>query len=258
MSIFQEYEKLEKEIGYEKYNAINKYLIKNVSNENINKYFKEMSKIDFSLPNYDEKISKLKKKYGIILLADVLYKKNEWQKFENWYNEDYLNRNIKILNIWVNDYDELYCKAILYQNGKKLANINTSFCDTELEYSNDKKDLEMNYELIEQTFKNKIYNNFDYYIRLPKISNYSKILQTIYDIVCESNSNMCHITDEEFKEYYAEDYDKDFEILEKEIEELGLENTIELGGEYKIASYGGLETMFNDDRNLKLDNVIEL
>lgn len=53
MSILQEYENIRKEIGEEKYNAIEKYL-------NLHKD---------------------------ILLSDVYYKREEYEKFEKWYKE---------------------------------------------------------------------------------------------------------------------------------------------------------------------------
>ena len=51
MSILQEYEQIRKDIGEDKYNAIETYL-------NIHKD---------------------------ILLSDIYYKREEWEKFENWY-----------------------------------------------------------------------------------------------------------------------------------------------------------------------------
>lgn len=53
MSILQGYEKIRKQIGEEKYQAIQEYL-------------KENSEI---------------------LLSDVYYKKSEWDKFEIWFNK---------------------------------------------------------------------------------------------------------------------------------------------------------------------------
>lgn len=54
MSILQDYEKIRKEIGQRKYNAIEKYLEENKN----------------------------------LLLSDIYYKKEEWDKFENWYSEN--------------------------------------------------------------------------------------------------------------------------------------------------------------------------
>lgn len=54
MSILQDYEKIRQEIGQRKYNAIEKYLEQNKN----------------------------------LLLSDIYYKKEEWDKFENWYSEN--------------------------------------------------------------------------------------------------------------------------------------------------------------------------
>ena len=59
MSLFQEYEEARKFIGAKKYDAIETYL--------------------------DQNDSKGEKR---IFLDDVLYKRDEWDKFEKWYNEN--------------------------------------------------------------------------------------------------------------------------------------------------------------------------
>ena len=80
-------------------------------------------------------------------------------------------------------------------------------------------------------------------------------MQSIYDDVCQSDSTMCHITEEEWNEYYIDDYsEKDIEVLEKEIKKYGLDEVIGIGdGEYKIVGYGDLETRFIDDRDLEIN-----
>ena len=97
-----------------------------------------------------------------------------------------------------------------------------------------------------------IYEEFEKYTSLPKISKCSKLLQEIYDFVCESDSSMCHITDEDWKEMYSDRYnDNDIEKLKEEIKRYKLEDIIGLNeSEYKIIGYGNLETKFNDDRKM--------
>ena len=90
-------------------------------------------------------------------------------------------------------------------------------------------------------------------MELPKISKCSKLLQDIYDDVKESDASMCHITEEDWNEFYKGDFtEKDVDNLKKEVKELGLEEVITFNeAEYKIVGYGDLETRFNDDRYLQ-------
>lgn len=61
MSVLQEYENIRKEIGGEKYKAIEKYLSLNPE----------------------------------LLLSDIYYKEKEWDKFEQWYNGKIVIKPIK-------------------------------------------------------------------------------------------------------------------------------------------------------------------
>ncbi len=95
---------------------------------------------------------------------------------------------------------------------------------------------------------------------MPKISSCSKLLQEIYDTVCESDATMCHISDEDWNDFFVDKYsDDDIEILKEEIKKYKLEEVIGINdGGYKIVGYGDLETRFNDDRNLELNNESDL
>ena len=110
----------------------------------------------------------------------------------------------------------------------------------------------MNEDFVKRAFKNLIYYEFDKYLELPKISECSDLLQEIYDCVCESDSTMCHISNEDWEDYYIDKYsDNDLVVLQDEIKKYGLEEIVEIDtGEYKIVGYGDLETRFNDDRNI--------
>lgn len=98
MSIFQDFEGIREKIGHEKYDMIEKYLETNYPQDNIDKYFKDMNTI-WELPpdSWNDESNKLKEKYGVILLDDVLHKPDEWAKYEDWYNKYHLHRNIEIL-----------------------------------------------------------------------------------------------------------------------------------------------------------------
>ena len=60
MSILQEYETIHKRIGEKKYNALEQYLQEQKN------------------PN--------------LFLSDIYYKESEWNKFENWFNKQHLNK----------------------------------------------------------------------------------------------------------------------------------------------------------------------
>ena len=92
MSIMQDFEEARKIVGPEKYDAIEKYLDEVCPRCNYDKYNKELnSMLDYSTDEWLKKKSELEKKYGIIFLSDVLYKPEEWEKFEKWY-EAHINK----------------------------------------------------------------------------------------------------------------------------------------------------------------------
>lgn len=94
MSIMQEYEQIRKEIGHDKYDAIDKYLEEICPKEIYDKYQKELNKI-FDLPpdEWLKQKQELETKFGIVFLSDVLYKAEEWDKFEKWYQEKQKGKN---------------------------------------------------------------------------------------------------------------------------------------------------------------------
>lgn len=159
------------------------------------------------------------------------------------------NMGIEILDIWQSDFDDLRCNAILYKNGKQVANIIVSYDETNLRYSIGNKDSVMSEASVREAFKNLIYCDFDVYLKLPKISEASKLLQSIYDDVCSSDSSMCHITQDDWDEIYSDYYtNEDFENLKSEVKKFELDDVIGINeDEYKIIGYGDLETRFNDD-----------
>lgn len=167
-----------------------------------------------------------------------------------WINEHILLRRIKILKIWESDYKDFRCNAILYQNNKPVANI-IMICDSDY-YGRGFDSLNSNYSynVVINTFKKLIYNSFDKYLNLPKISECSDLLNKIYDIVCESDANMCYITDKDWTEDFSKKFtNKDIDFLKEEVKKYGLENVIEFNEmDYIILGYSNLETCFNDDR----------
>ena len=147
----------------------------------------------------------------------------------------YKEKYVKVLENWESDYGDLRFRAILYENGKAKAHIIASY-DEDIENVEDL-----------------IYKDFDKYLELPKISKCSKLLQKIYDNVCESSATMCHITKDEWKDYYENLFNEiDIIKLKEEIKKYNLEDVITLNNyEYKVIGWGDLETRFNDDRNIE-------
>lgn len=92
MSIMQEFEEARKIIGPEKYDAIEKYLNEVCPKSNYDKYNKELNGlIDIPTDEWLKKKDELEVKYGIIFLNDILYKQEEWEKFETWYEANIKN-----------------------------------------------------------------------------------------------------------------------------------------------------------------------
>ena len=214
MSIMQEYEQIRREMGEKKYDSIEKYI-----------------------DNHPD-----------VLLSDILYKPEHYINFDKWYNWKILNRKVRINGIYQTDFDDVRCDAVLYQNDKAVASIIGSYDANEIIFRCN-NDPSLSKEVLRAT----ILDNFDEYLNLPKVSKCSKLLQDIYDDVCESEASMCHITEEDWNEFYKENFtEKDVDNLKKEVKELGLENVITFDdAEYKIVGYGDLETRFNDDRYLQ-------
>ena len=214
MSIMQEYEQIRREMGEKKYDSIEKYI-----------------------DNHPD-----------VLLSDILYKPEHYINFDKWYNWKILNRKVKVNSIYETSFDDVRCDAVLYQNDKAVASIIGSYDANEIIFRCN-NDPSLSKEVLRAT----ILDNFDEYLNLPKVSKCSKLLQDIYDDVCQSDASMCHITSEDWNEFYKEDFtDKDVDNLKKEVKELGLQEVITFDdAEYKIIGWGDLETRFNDDRYLQ-------
>lgn len=215
MSILQEYEQIRREMGEKKYDCIETYLNTHPS--------------DF-------------------LLSDILYKPEHYIDFDKWYNWKILNRTVKVNSIYETSFDDVRCDAILCINKKPVANIIASYQADELNFrcNNDPN-------LAKEAVRTAILDDFDKYMELPKISKCSKLLQEVYDDVCESDASMCHITQEDWDQFYKDNFtEKDIDNLKKEVKELGLQEVITFDdAEYKIVGWGDLETRFNDDRYLQ-------
>lgn len=154
----------------------------------------------------------------------------------------------KILNYW-NDQDDLYVNYT-------VENLETNEVANVIDYYNT-SDIGCDYNLAStEEIKNSLYKlieeNNGLEFNMPKVSELSPLLKYIYDFVCESESNMCHINHsewEEIKEEY-EFLEEDVGNLQNEIEKYNLYEYLTLEDyEYKICAYGGLQCCFNDDRD---------
>lgn len=159
-----------------------------------------------------------------------------------------------LLNYW-NDQDDLYVNYV-------VENLETNEKANVIDYYNT-SDIDCDYnsasmEEIENSLYRLIEKNNGSEFNMPKVSELSPLLRYVYDYVCESESNMCHIdyTDwEELKEDY-DFIDEDINTLNNEIKKYSLEDLITVDdGEYKICGYGCLQTMFNDDRDKGSDEL---
>lgn len=111
-----------------------------------------------------------------------------------------------------------------------------------------------NWKSINNIVRRKWWNWF----KLPKASELSPLLRYIYDRVCESEDNMCHIDYNDWEELKEEEdfLEEDINVLEQEIEKYNLHDYITLDdGEYKICGYGGLQCFVNDDRVKESDEL---
>lgn len=160
-----------------------------------------------------------------------------------------------ILNYW-KDQDDLYVNYIV---NDKITNssVNTinyyNVYDIDIDYNT------VSIETIENNLYKLIKENNGMEFKLPKVSELSRLLKYVYDYVCESESNMCHIDYQEWEELKEEEEDFDeehFNILKSEIDKYNLDDYISIDSEeYKICAYGGLQCCFNDDRDKNKDSL---
>lgn len=220
------------------------------------------------IKEYEElkgKIDKDKKDYIDVYLSenlelsfnDLIYNVKNWISFNKWYYEKIKLQKVEILGTWETDYGDLACNAILYKNGEIVANIIESFDKFNFQYVNENKKININQELMNDVFIILVNERFEEFLKLPKISECSKLLTEVYDSVCFSDVSMCHIDEDTWNECYLDEFSNDdIQELEREIIKFNLENLVVINdGEYKIVGYGDLQTRFNDDRNFNLSKV---
>lgn len=196
-------------------------------------------------------ISKVIKDYIILRNASLRSMRTKGENKTIWINENINSRFVDIIDIWKTDYDDIRCNAILYHESIKLANVIVSYDEDTLMHIGDNQNIQKTQKFFNNAFKTLIYDNFNQYLKLPRLSRCTKLLQEIYDNVNRSEATMCHITEEDWIEDYSDRFnDNDLKKLKEEVEKYGLQDVITFNdSEYKVLGYGDLETRFNDDRD---------
>ena len=228
MSILQEYEMIRNGIGHDKFDAIDIYLKTLYSKKDKENYEKELKTLrQLPLDKMFEEIKKLGKKYNMYFLSDILFNHECWQKFDNWYNEHYLKRSIDIIDLlWIPEFGD--------------------------------ENSEMNDKFLTAAFKNLINDDFDWFLKLPKLSECSSLMQEIYNNICDMDSLIFHLSYDDWEKYYAKSYSDDLEILKEEIKKYNLEDIIRVDtSEYKFDVDGDLKMRINDDRNINKASIKE-
>lgn len=217
MSIFQEYEEIKKMVGKEKWESIDEY---------INKVHPELR------------------------LDQIIYNSNNWIEFEKWFYKNLKGSTVNVLDVWKTDYGDYKALAEIGKNKELEGTIITSYDEQVIRNITDKEKGSLTVNELKNAFAVLICSDIEKYLKLPTISNVSKLLKEIYDCVVTSECSMCHIDYNEWEDFYDDYNERDIEQLKKEIEKYNLKEVIEIdNGEYKIVGYGDLETRFLDDRN---------
>lgn len=217
MSIFQEYEEIKKMVGKEKWESIDEY---------INKVHPELR------------------------LDQIIYNSNNWIEFEKWFYKNLKGSTVNVCDVWETDYGDYKALAEIGKNKELEGTIITSYDEQVIRNITDKEKGSLTVNELKNAFAVLICSDIEKYLKLPTISNVSKLLKEIYDCVVTSECSMCHIDYNEWEDFYDDYNERDIEQLKKEIEKYNLEEVIEIdNGEYKIIGYGDLETRFLDDRN---------
>lgn len=160
----------------------------------------------------------------------------------------------ELLNYW-NDSDDLYVNYIVEDlESHKKANVINYFNTSDIGCNYNTASI----EVIESSLYKLIKKNNGVEFNMPKVSELSPLLKYVYDCVCNSESNMCHIDYNEWEELkdYNDFIEEDIATLKKEIDKCNLDDYITIDdGEYKICGYGGLQCCFNDDRDKGSDEL---
>ena len=182
MSIMQDYENIRKDLGF-KYDAIEDYLNVVSPPSQYKKYEEELKKLSsLDYENFDIKNKKLKSKYGITLLSDILYNEKNWNKYIKWFDKQLepfkiIKHSDSLFSIILNekDIDKSIFKHKFTGNGYDFENLFRSYVENklpklsnELRYDSEAgmfsafSDSEKPLEKIAYYFNNDLKNNKDF------------------------------------------------------------------------------------------------
>lgn len=93
---------------------------KNLEKEKQEKNEKNINKIKMKI--LQEDIEYLKNN-NILSIDQLLYNKEEFEKYKEWKHKTRKGEEVEIVSIWPTDYGDIGCTAILYKNKKPVAKI---------------------------------------------------------------------------------------------------------------------------------------
>lgn len=181
---------------------------------------------------------------------DVLNNLEEYTKFNNYFHRNKYKRECIITGIYARSFGDICADIILKYDKISLAKVSVSLGKV-AEKDDVEEFIKKNYSLISGTFETMALEQFDDLIRLPKLSQCSKLLNYIYEEISNSDSDMCFITDEDYKEISNICGDNAIEILKAEVKKYHLDNYISFDyDDCKIIAYGDLKLKVNNDIDL--------
>ena len=157
-------------------------------------------------------------------------------------------RNADVIDSWETDFGDYQARVKLGENNKNIGDIIVSYERQKLYDLIGKKDYsKITKKEIEMAISVLVLNeDFEKLKSLPKISKFSPLMKMIYDNICESDSGMCFI--EEENELCTME---DIERLQEEVKEFGLSDYITFNeDDCLVTGYGGIILEFIDDRML--------
>ena len=159
-----------------------------------------------------------------------------------------ISRNVDLISSWETDFGDYQARVKVGENNKNIGEVVVSYEEQRLYDLIGKKDYsKITKKEIEMAISVLVLNeDFEKLKSLPKISTFSELMQRVYDNVCESESSMCFIeNDNEVSE-------QDIEKLKEEVKEFGLSDCVRFNeDDCLITAYGDLETSFIDDRGVR-------
>lgn len=155
-------------------------------------------------------------------LDQIIYSSENWLDYEKWFYKKVKEYSVDVQSVWKTDYDDYKCFAVIGNGLKNIGSIIASYDETQIRNLTGNIKNQLGDKELKNAFAVLILNDYNDYKKLPTISKCSKLLKYVYDCVCSSDSSMCHIDYEDWKELKEDlDYtDKDLEILNNEIKNM--------------------------------------